>query len=75
MSAGRMTRAHLEAVREAIGDTEHEALIETDSAGYSTSDTWKQQHIARAKAADDRAARLTEVAALIQAQIGADDDA
>ena len=74
MSAG-MTRAHLTALREAIGDAEDEALSETDSAGYSTSDTWKRQHIARANAADERAARLSEIAAHIAAQTEGTDNA
>jgi len=61
-----VTRQHLEALRGAIDDANNEAKTEYEVAGFNTaSPTWFATHIARAKLAEERAARLVEVAAHI----------
>ena len=70
MSDAKMTREHLDAVREAIGNAESEAAAHRECAGMSAAETWQAKHLGRAKAGDDCAARLAEVAAHIEQQIG-----
>jgi Lon protease-like protein len=73
VSAG-MTRAHLADIAEALEEAEREAREGSEWVGvFAPNSRSAKKYTARALDAKCRAARLAEVAAMIQAQIGADD--
>jgi hypothetical protein len=71
-----MTAAHLEVVRESVEEAQQIAIEQRGFANrYNDgSASWKK-YVSRANYAEQGAARLSEVAAMIRAQIeGTDDD-